>query len=446
MFEYNILELSYPSNLCHNYSKFSQLTGFVLIESADQLRGRFDILTAFPYELVNEKHLSDLNNLFTYLDSLLPPVPSSCDLPFQGGAIGYFSYDLACQLAGIEMEIHPDMEGMPLFHLGLYDWAIIIDHHLKKVSLFAANTRKETPEIAAAMAELWLEADEEAVTDGEFKIQLPLCTFISCDDYQESFRFIQEALFQGRCYQANLTQGFSMGYEGNSYAIYQTIRAVNPVPYGAFIRLENADILSFSPECFLTYTQGKLTTSPIKGTARNDENEARDNAARLELINSEKNRAENIMIVDLLRNDLGKIAKTGSVRVTGLCELQSYKGVHHLVSHIEAECREDIGMFAAFGACFPGGSITGAPKLESMKVIAESEAFARGVYCGSIGYFSNHGRFDTNIAIRTITAKGNKLLFAAGGGIVIDSECDKEYDECFIKINPILKGLLENGK
>ncbi|WP_058522738.1 aminodeoxychorismate synthase component I [Legionella birminghamensis] len=443
MFEYNILELPYPSNLCHNYRKFSQFSGFVLLESSDKSRGRFDILTALPYKILTEKQFPQINALFSELNASLPTIQSYCDLPFQGGVIGYFSYDLASELAGIKRRVHPELAHVPLFHLGFYDWAIIVDHHLKKVSLFAANTWKETAEIARVMSALWEQDDLDYEAEG-FSIQWPLNRLMSRQDYDKSFISVQNDLSNGRCYQANLTQGFSLAYEGDCFSIYQQICAGNPVPYSAFIKTETADILSFSPECFLSYERGKLSTSPIKGTARMSADENGDNAIKRGLLHCEKNRAENIMIVDLLRNDLGKIAQSGSVKVERLCELQSYKGLHHLVSQIEAECREDIGMFDAFEACFPGGSITGAPKLESMKVIAENEAFARGVYCGSIAYFSNHGRFDSNIAIRTITGTANKLHFSAGGGIVMDSECDKEYDECFTKIDAILKGLAGN--
>ena len=148
------------------------------------------------------------------------------------------------------------------------------------------------------------------------------------------------------------------------------------------------------------------------------------------------------MIVDLLRNDLGKVAVPGSIEVTSLCALQSFKGVHHLVSDISARLRQDVSPWQALASCFPGGSITGAPKREAMKVIAEQETYSRGIYCGSLGYLSAHGRLDFNIAIRTMVARDNQLYLSAGGGIVIDSSCSDEYEECFIKINAIM----ENAK
>lgn len=185
----------------------------------------------------------------------------------------------------------------------------------------------------------------------------------------------------------------------------------------------------------------KLLTSPIKGTEKRSSDPQRDELLRNSLLASSKNQAENVMIVDLLRNDLGKIAKPGSVHVRDLCAVESYQAVHHLVSNIEAIALEDQSMMDVFSACFPGGSITGAPKLEAMRIIAEQEAYARGVYCGSIGYFSRHGRFDSNIAIRTVVAREKILHMAAGGGIVIDSNWEDEYLECFTKIAAIINGL-----
>jgi para-aminobenzoate synthetase component 1 len=222
----------------------------------------------------------------------------------------------------------------------------------------------------------------------------------------------------------NLTQPFHANYEGDTWELYKKISKNNPVPFSAFLRKESADILSFSPERFLFYEEGKLLTSPIKGTIRRSSNAVEEAQLKHLLRSCEKNRSENVMIVDLLRNDLGKIAQAGSVNVTHLCELQSYKSVHHLVSTIEAQCLSHIAAFDAFLSCFPGGSITGAPKIESMHIIDEQEPYARGVYCGAVGYFSRHARFDTNIAIRTLIARNNLLHLAAGGGLVIDSDCE----------------------
>lgn len=435
----SIFPLEYTDNLIENYQKMSKLPGFVLLESSDRVRGRYDILSAYPYEQFRIKRNStDINNTFKQLQKRVPLTSSTIDLPFQGGAIGYFSYDFAATLAGISSTTQSALADMPLVDMGLYDWAIITDHLLKKVSLFSANNRPETTSIIEEVKILWQGNNQRGEFFSWSGFFSPL---VSKAEYQDAFKTIYHDLRQGRCYQVNYTQPFNAYYKGDPWEMYKQIRIANPVPYSAFMRTSKGDILSFSPERFLTGEQGHLLTSPIKGTERRAANYQDDVLLRERLLASSKNRAENIMIVDLLRNDLGKIAQPGSVRVNALCEVESYQSVHHLVSHIEAQCLDEITPLRAIEACFPGGSITGAPKLESMHVIAEQEPYARGVYCGSLGYFSRHGRFDSNIAIRTVTACNEILHLAAGGGIVIDSKWEDEYSECFTKIAAIVNGL-----
>ena len=437
--KFNTISLSYADNLIENYQKLANLPGFILLESSDKTKGRYDILSAFPYEQVKRySNSSEPGEIFAQLQQLIPQTSSTLDLPFQGGALGYFSYDLAAQLAGISTVQQLSLEDMPLVDLGLYDWAIISDHHLKKVTLFQANSQPQTVELVKEVLACW-----EGKSEGSdsFIFRDSFRSLISKAAYQDAFYAIHQDLRRGRAYQVNYTQPFNAPYQGDTWAIYKKIRAKNPVPFSAFFRSNEADILSFSPERFLMMDRGNLLTSPIKGTAKRSSEQLLDDLLRQELLTSTKNRAENIMIVDLLRNDLGKIAQAGSVKVSALCEVESYESVHHLVSHVEAQCLKDKSLLQAFRACFPGGSITGAPKLEAMKIIAEQEHYGRGVYCGSIGYFSSHGRFDTNIAIRTLIARNEILHLAAGGGLVIDSNWEEEYFECFTKIAAIVNGL-----
>lgn len=433
------LPLDYCSSMQEHYQKLGHLPGFVLLESTDKSRARYDIVSACPYDSIKIDH--NTQNIPLVLEKLrhnLSIHASLADLPFQGGAIGYIAYELGAKLVGIESSPQPTLIDMPLLDLGLYDWAIIVDHHLKTSTLFAANSHSSTVEIVEEVLRLWngaSPASKFATLKSTFS---PL---ITQNDYQKAFSAIHKALKEGRSYQVNLTQAFHATYEGDSWEFYKKISQKNPVPFSAFIRTKDADILSFSPERFLLYEQGKMITAPIKGTIERSNDFVEDERLKNELLSSEKNRAENVMIVDLLRNDLGKIAVAGTVQVSSLCAIESYNAVHHLVSTITAQCLPEIHPFDAFLSCFPGGSITGAPKIESMHIINEQEAYSRGVYCGSIGYFSRHGYFDTNIAIRTITAKNNILHLAAGGGIVIDSISEDEYRECFIKIAAVINGL-----
>lgn len=435
-----LIDLDYQSDLHQIYQSFSDLPGFVLLESADKTMGRYDILSACPYHRIQiTQETQDKLAVLKELDDLCRcHLDTECDLPFQGGAIGFISYDLGAQLQGIESIPQPSLASMPLLDFAFYDWGLIIDHTLAKVTLYAANEHHDTKHIIPEILNRWKQPTS-LVTSGH--IEGSFRALMSLDEYQQAFAAIHTALRQGRSYQVNLTQPFLAHYEGDAWALYRHVIQHNPVPFAAFMRLDDADILSFSPERFLLYDRGTLLTSPIKGTIKRADNPEIDAQLKQELLDSTKNRAENTMIVDLLRNDLAKIAKPGSVKVSNLCAIQSFKAVHHLVSDIQAEPQETITPVQMFLSCFPGGSITGAPKREVMHIIHEQELFARGVYCGSIAYFSRHARFDSNIAIRTITAKDRLLHLAAGGGIVIDSQCDDEYKECTIKIEAIIQGL-----
>lgn len=436
-----LVELTYEKNLWLRYHNLHHLPGFVFLGSSDTKLGRYDILTACPYDrFVIPRNVIDKSARIEQLKAKLNlySLPNKGDLPFVGGAIGYISYDLGAELNDIVIIPQPSLAAMPLLDLAFYDWAIIVDHLQNKVYLYSANQQPSTSDIIKEVLDLWHQRESplsSIVIKGNFA---PL---ITRQQYYDSFMAIQTALVQGRCYQVNFTQAFHAEYEGDTWQMYHQVSKSNPVPFSAYLRSSDADILSFSPERFLLHYQGKLLTSPIKGTIRRSSNPKEDKQLMKELLSSAKNRAENVMIVDLLRNDLGRVAKAGSVEVLNLCALQSFRSVHHLVSDIVASPVEVIHPIDLFLACFPGGSITGAPKLEAMRVINEQEMVGRGIYCGSIAYFSRCGRFDSNIAIRTITATNDLLHLAAGGGIVIDSQWEDEYRECFIKIEAIINGL-----
>lgn len=429
--------LPYHGDMLPYYQTLCHCPGFALLDSGGQ--GRFDIVTAYPYQRY-QQHRNHANGqqVWQELKHLLPKQLSDHDYPFQGGAIGYFSYDFAAQLAGIEQPIHPLLQHIPLVDLGLYDWAIITDHQRQQVNLVAANQRLETPAIIKEILAQWKKTTVKSL---DFQVQQAFKPLISREAYQHAFAAIKQDLVRGRAYQVNYTQPFMGYFHGDPWQIYRRIRHHNPVPFAAFLQKDDTHILSFSPERFLRMQQQQLLTSPIKGTAKRSADPKQDQQLLKALMQCPKNRAENVMIVDLMRNDLGRFAMPGSIQVQALCEAQSFSSVHHLVSHIVAHCPPSVAPMDALAACFPGGSITGAPKLEAMQIIGEHEPYSRGLYCGSIGYFSNHGQFDTNIAIRTLTCRAEQIYMAAGGGIVIDSHCEEEYQECYTKIAAILKGL-----
>ncbi len=260
-------------------------------------------------------------------------------------------------------------------------------------------------------------------------------------EYEKAISSTVEFILAGDIFQANITQCFQAAIPRgfDAFAFYLRLRRANPAPFAAFLDYGDVQIASSSPERLLNFDGKTIEARPIKGTRRRDDDPARDAALIAELASSRKDRAENVMIVDLLRNDLSRVAKPGTVRVPMLCGLETYASVHHLTSVITAELREAKTMGDVIAATFPGGSITGAPKIRAMEVIAELEKIPRGIYCGSIGYFGFNGHADLNIAIRTAQFAGGIARVQAGGGITARSNPAAEYDESLTKIKRLME-------
>jgi len=256
---------------------------------------------------------------------------------------------------------------------------------------------------------------------------------------------VQDYLRAGDCYQINLAQRFSAAGTGNALEAYLSLRRLNPAPYSAFLNLPQGQILCASPECFLRVCNGGVETRPIKGTRPRSSDVLQDRRLAEELLNHPKDRAENLMIVDLLRNDLGKSCAPGSVRVPKLFEIESFANVHHMVSTVEGRLAEGRDALHVLRDCFPGGSVTGAPKLRAMQIIAQLEPQCRGIYCGAIGYVGFDGDMDSNIVIRTLVYSGGVVRCWAGGGIVADSDEKAEYQETLDKASAMLELLRQYG-
>jgi len=253
---------------------------------------------------------------------------------------------------------------------------------------------------------------------------------------------VREYIFAGDIFQANLSQRFEAPLAVAPWAFYRTLRRVNPAPFGAFFDVPGAPVLSTSPERFLRVgAGGHVETRPIKGTRARGVGPEHDAALGQALTESAKDRAENLMIVDLMRNDLSRVCAPGSVRASELFALERYATVHHLVSTVVGDLAPGFDAFDLLRAAFPGGSITGAPKLRAMEIIAELEPSRRGVYCGSLGYWSTTGEMDTSIAIRTAVVRDGRIYFSAGGGIVADSDPEQEYRETLDKVRAIVDAL-----
>ncbi|GAA4899294.1 aminodeoxychorismate synthase component I [Ferrimonas pelagia] len=355
------------------------------------------------------------------------------ELPFTGGALGHFSYDLGRRFERLPASASDDI-GVPEMAVGIYDWAVLIDHQLERVELLV---RGSDADWHRRLVWLQRQVGQNAPME-DFRLLGPWRDQTSRLQYQRSFDRVQAYLRSGDCYQINLTMRFCADYQGDEWLAYLKLRQGNMAPFSAFIRLPDAALLSLSPERFLQVNGRQVETKPIKGTRPRHADPLQDAAAADALRHADKDRAENLMIVDLLRNDLGKMAAPGSVKVPSLFAIESFPAVHHLVSTVTSTLAESRTALDLLRGAFPGGSITGAPKIRAMEIIEELEPSRRSLYCGSIGYLSQNGHMDTSITIRSLVAKQQQLYCWAGGGVVADSECDAEYQEIFDKLSRIL--------
>ncbi len=435
-------ELPYSKNAAELFEHFVHLPYAVFFDSClpQQNQGRYDIIAAEPVEIISNTENS-FEEIRRKLDDLRRDYISRVSpLPFTIGAIGYLSYDI-----GRSLETIPDIAindiALPQAVVGIYDWSIVVDHQLQKTFFTSAHDFNH-PKIKKILGVLNTKPPKQK----NFSLTKNFKSNMSRDYYQDAFDRIKKHIIAGDCYQVNLAQRFSAEFTGSSWHAYKILREKNPAPYAAFMQLENAAVLSLSPERFIKVTERVVETKPIKGTSKRFSDSVLDAQSAKELLNSEKDRAENTMIVDLLRNDLSRSCIPGSVHASQLCALESFSAVHHLVSTITGKLLEDQTSLDLLQNCFPGGSITGAPKIQAMKIIESLEPHRRSIYCGSLFYADISGSLDSNIAIRTVIADKNKMHCYAGGGIVYDSDCEKEYAETWAKVGKIITILNSRGR
>ena len=373
---------------------------------------------------------------FALLRAALGPAIAAGDLPFCGGAIGAFSYDLARRWEVLPAQALRDVE-LPEMAVGIYDRALVVDHETQRAWFVHRGLGGAEVEQALALISV-PRTLTPAVLGPRFMVNSAVSPELSFAQYAAAFARIKSYLADGDCYQVNYTQRFSARAAGDPFDAYLRLRRLNAAPFAAFLRLPEAAILCSSPERFIAVRGRAIETRPIKGTRPRSGDPAQDRALAAALAASAKDRAENVMIVDLLRNDLGKSCALGSVTVSQLCAVESYARVHHLVSTVSGQLRAEVDALEALRGCFPGGSITGAPKLRAMHIIEELEPTRRSIYCGALGYLSYDGQMDTNIAIRTLLFQRERLYCWAGGGIVMDSELAAEYQESLDKAAALL--------
>lgn len=414
--------------------------------------GRYDILSADPWmtltthgpvtEMRRGEHCetSERDPFSLLKEALGDKQETPQGLPFAGGAIGWFSYDLGRRVENLP-DWAEDLDQLPEMAVGIYDWAVVVDHQERCAWLVGHGRDKRTHQ-------RWLELQRlfsrEAAHKPRrpFTLTGPVRSNQTRESYAESFARIKHYIREGDCYQVNFAQRFSAPAEGDGWWAYRDLRRMNPTPFAAYLNTPYAQVLSASPERFLKVSDQAVETKPIKGTRPRGSTPEGDSELARELAGSEKDRAENLMIVDLLRNDIGRVCASGSVAVPKLFEIESYATVHHLVSTITGRLQDDKHCADLLRACFPGGSITGAPKIRAMEIIEELEPHRRGIYCGSIGYLGYDGAMDSSITIRTLVYSNNEVHCWAGGGIVQDSEVNDEYAETFHKVAALLQ-LLE---
>ena len=435
------VELPYQSDGSHYYAALADLPWAVWLDSGGV--ARYDILTAAPQQAIVLDEKTICNDPFALLRVALGEKNAPiAGVPFAGGALGYWSYDLARRMMVLPNVARDDGQ-LPDMAIGIYDWAVVLDHHQHTARLVS---RRRFPETAALLPQILHRLQNlPPLPEDAFRVHGQVSSNFAPDSYAAAFTAVQDYLRAGDCYQINLAQRFSANADGDAFGAYLALRGLSPAPYAAFLNFPHAQILCASPECFISVQNGKVKTKPIKGTRPRGSDTQQDHLLAEELRNHPKDRAENLMIVDLLRNDLGKSCAPGSVHVPELFKVESFANVHHLVSTVEGRLPAERDALDVLRDCFPGGSVTGAPKLRAMQIIEQLEPDRRGVYCGAIGYIGFDGNMDSNIAIRTLVHRNGKIYCWAGGGIVADSGMAAEYQETLDKASAMLDLLQRYG-
>jgi para-aminobenzoate synthetase component I len=370
--------------------------------------------------------------------------------PFQGGAAGLFSYDLGHHFEVLPRPIWNDF-GVPDLAVGIYDWVIAFDHSTEQAWLVSTGYPEPDPRRRRLRAKQrgdqvkrWLDRRHVvalSVRDDPVDALPGVSSNFDRGHYLRTVARAIEYIHAGDCFQVNIAQRLLTPARVAPLELYEKLHMRNPAPFAGYFDLGDQVIASASPERFMCVRQGEVETRPIKGTRPRGKTPTEDQRLAQELRASRKDHAENVMIVDLMRNDLGRVCEYGSVRVEALCRLESYPFVHHLVSEVRGRLRPGLGPTDLLRASFPGGSVTGAPKIRAMEIIAELERTARGPYCGCFGYVGFDGSMDTNLLIRTFVLGKGWLHFSVGGGIVADSTPETEYAETWHKAEGLLRAL-----
>ena len=458
-----VREIAYrdPATL---FAPFAGRRGSMLLDSPGSPEaGRHAFIAVEPFQwLQNKDEAIELDgrrssgNPFTVLRRELGRFSLQVDPalpPLQGGVVGCFGYELARHLERLPAAAGDDRR-FPDLALGFYDVIVAVDCARRRAWIVSSGHPEPDPSARRKRAAVRLEAIAAQIASAAEPAppaspprQPAIVANFSRAAYEAAVQRVIDYILAGDIFQANLSQRFDAALPEpmTAWDLYRRLRAGNPADFAAYLALGDTVIASASPERFLRLTGDRVETWPIKGTRPRGATPAEDAALAAALLASEKDRAENVMIVDLLRNDLSRVCRDGSIAVPSLCRLEALPTVFHLVSTVTGRLRPGLGPVDLLEACFPGGSITGAPKIRAMEIIAELEPTQRGPYCGTIGYIGFDGAMDSSIVIRTFAVKGGRVTFQAGGGIVADSDPAEEYDETLAKARALIAALSPAG-
>ena len=436
--------------------------------NANYYLGRYSFLGIEPFFILKTKGQDPFKQLREILDRY-KIYSSKHNIPFLGGAVGYLAYDLGLRLEKkVKIRTKPDLD-IPECFFGFYNTVVIIDHLKNLLQIFSVGFPERNYHLAKSLAEcnfkkiynLLSKIDSTRTSPESKKSQIPAqlnSNFIPLENLESFIKgkfltgFTKEEYFlaikkakdyigRGDIYPVNLSQVFNARNSLSGSQIYQRLRKISPSYFSAYLDTGNFQILSSSPESFLRLEGDVVTTRPMKGTRPRAKNRLKDKKLKNELLESAKDKAELIMIVDLERNDLGRVCNYDSIKVTKLRQLEEYSTVFQTTATVSGRLHKDKDRVDLLRACFPGGSITGCPKIRAMEIIEELEPTRRSIYTGSLGYLSFSGNMELNILIRTILKKDNRLYFGVGGGIVADSKPEEEYQETLVKARAMMEAI-----
>lgn len=450
------------------YLKIAREPHSFLLESVEggERLARYSFMGTEPYKVVRtgpgqpDGEQDPLTPVQEELDRFIPVEVQG--LPrFVGGAVGFLAYESVHYFEPRVPVAGKDPHGLPEALFMFTDAMLVFDHVRHRIQIVAHAFLEEGADVDAAYEKVSSRIDEladrlaqpltgasklvEAEDDSASRIGGQVTAEAgsnkSVAEYHAMVRRSQEYIVAGDIIQVVPSQRLEVPVESDAFDLYRSLRAVNPSPYMYFLHLDDFDIVGASPEMLVRVEDGLVDTHPIAGTRRRGVDAVEDNALEAELKADEKERAEHIMLLDLGRNDIGRVSKPGSVRVPQMLEVERYSHVMHLVSHVSGDLRDDMTCFDALRACFPAGTVSGAPKIRAMEIIAELEPDKRGAYAGSVGYFDFGGNMDTAITIRTLVVKDGMAYVQAGGGIVYDSKPDMEFEETEHKASAVLRAI-----